>query len=109
MSYSDSLNLLMIVNGVSIIGRILPNKLADMVGPVNLMIPTAFITSVACFCWIAVTSPAGIYAWSGTCGIVLGTLQSMFPAGLASLNRDPRKAGTKLGSKQFLKSIDLVA
>ena len=87
----------MIVNGASIPGRLLPNRLADRIGPVNMMIPTGIICGVSCFCWIAVYTPTGIYIWSALCGIAFGTLQSMFPAGLASINREPRKAGTKMG------------
>jgi MFS family permease len=49
------------------------------------------------FCWIPVSTPGGMYAWSVFYGIAAGGIQSLFPAGLSSLTTDLRKQGTRMG------------
>ncbi|KAK8069599.1 MFS monocarboxylate transporter [Apiospora phragmitis] len=97
LSYPDSLNLLLLTNGVGVIGRLGPNYLADRVGPLNLLIPTCLITGIALLSWMAVGTPAQLYAWSVFYGIAAGGIQSLFPAGLSSLTTDLRKRGTRMG------------
>ncbi|KAJ0115851.1 major facilitator superfamily transporter [Diaporthe amygdali] len=97
LSYVDSLNLLLLLNGIGIIGRLVPNHLADRWGPINVFVPTAVIAGVCQLTWIAVTNPSGLYAWAVFFGIAAGGIQSLFPAGLSSLTTDLRKSGTRMG------------
>ncbi|KAI3390936.1 hypothetical protein diail_8334 [Diaporthe ilicicola] len=97
LSYVDSLNLLLLLNGIGIIGRLVPNHLADRWGPINVFVPTAIIAGVCQLTWIAVSSPPGLYAWTVFFGIAAGGIQSLFPAGLSSLTTDLRKSGTRMG------------
>ncbi|KAI0156316.1 riboflavin transporter MCH5 [Pestalotiopsis sp. NC0098] len=97
LSYTDSLNLLLLMNGIGLIGRLLPNHFADTVGPLNMMIPTCLITGIALLSWIAVRTPGQLYAWTVFYGIAAGGIQSLFPAGLSSLTTDLRKRGTRMG------------
>lgn len=97
MSYIDSLNLLLVVNGVGIVGRILPNVIADRCGTLTIFIPTAAASALIMFAWTAVSSINGLYAWTAICGIPIGGIQSMFPSALAALTTDPRKQGTRIG------------
>lgn len=97
LSYVDSLNLLLLLNGVGVLGRLLPNHMADRVGPLNMMIPTCLVCGIGLLCWMAVRTPAQLYGWSVVYGIAAGSLQSLFPAGLSSLTTDLRKQGTRMG------------
>ncbi|KAI0836179.1 MFS general substrate transporter [Hypoxylon sp. FL0890] len=97
LNYVDSLNLLLLLNGIGLLGRLLPNYLADRLGPLNLMIPTCLICGISLLSWMAVRTPAQLYGWSVVYGIVAGALQSLFPAGLSSLTTDLRKQGTRMG------------
>ena len=97
LSYTDSLNLLLILNGVGAIGRLSFNFVADRVGIINLYIPCTLAVSIVMFCWPAVSSPGGMYAWAVVYGPSAGGIQSLFPAGLSTLTTDPRKQGTRLG------------
>ncbi|KAI1370989.1 MFS general substrate transporter [Hypoxylon crocopeplum] len=97
LSYVDSLNMLLLLNGIGILGRLLPNHFADRYGPLNMMIPTCLICGVALLAWMAVRTPAQLYGWACVYGIVAGALQSLFPAGLSSLTTDLRKQGTRMG------------
>ncbi|KAI1463560.1 MFS general substrate transporter [Daldinia caldariorum] len=97
MSYTDSLDLLLVVNGVGLVGRIVPNYFADRVGPLNLMIPACLGCGAAVLAWMAVRTPAQLYGWAVAYGVVAGAIQSLFPAGLSSLTTDLRKQGTRMG------------
>ncbi|KAI1458557.1 MFS general substrate transporter [Annulohypoxylon moriforme] len=97
LSYTDSLNLLLVLNGIGVLGRLLPNHLADKVGPLNMMIPTCLACGVCLLAWMAVHTPGQLYGWASIYGIAAGSLQSLFPAGLSSLTTDLRKQGTRMG------------
>lgn len=97
MSYTDSLNLLLVMNGVGIPGRLIPNHIADRVGTINVLVPVAGIAGICVFCWIAVESTPGLYVWCCVYGMVAGGIQSLFPAGLSALTTDLRKAGVRMG------------
>ncbi|CAK7207539.1 hypothetical protein SEUCBS139899_010349 [Sporothrix eucalyptigena] len=105
-SYTDSLNLLLVVNGVGAIGRLLPNYIADRVGTINMFAVFGLYAGIAGLCWMAVHSATGLYIWSVFYGIAAGGIQSLFPAGLTSLNtRDLSKAGVRIGMVFTINSI----
>ncbi|KAJ9133393.1 Riboflavin transporter MCH5 [Pleurostoma richardsiae] len=97
MTYTDSLNLLLVLNGVGAVGRIVPNHYADRLGAINVFVPVALVAGVCQLAWIAVDSPAGLYVWACFYGIAAGGIQSLFPAGLSSLTTDLRRAGVRMG------------
>ncbi|KAK0649332.1 major facilitator superfamily domain-containing protein [Cercophora newfieldiana] len=97
VSYTESLNLLLVLNGMGIPGRLLPNHLADRFGPINIFIPTGIIAGTCILSWMAVNSVTGLYVWAVFYGMAAGGIQSLFPAGLSSLTTDLRKAGIRLG------------
>lgn len=72
MSYISSLNLLLIVNGVGIVGRTLPNIIVDRYGTLTIFIPIAAASALLMFAWIAVLSVDGLYVWAAICGIPIG-------------------------------------
>jgi hypothetical protein len=63
----------------------------------NMLIPSVLGSSILCFCWIAVTSKASLYAWAVIYGLVASAIQSLFPATLGSLTTDLSMAGTRMG------------
>lgn len=105
MSYTESLNLLLILNGVGIPGRLIPNFLADKYGPLNMFVPVVFSSAVCVFGWMAVGTPGGLYAWAVVYGMAGGAIQSLFPAALASLTTDYRKTGVRMGMVMSINSF----
>ncbi|KAK4149812.1 major facilitator superfamily domain-containing protein [Chaetomidium leptoderma] len=97
MGYTDSLNLLLVMNGAGIPGRLLPNHMADRFGTFNAFVPVAGIAGICVFCWMAVHSSTSMYVWSCFYGMTAGGIQSLFPAGISSLTTDVRKAGVRMG------------
>ncbi|OHE95662.1 riboflavin transporter MCH5 [Colletotrichum orchidophilum] len=108
VSYDKSLDLLMITNGVGIVGRLLLNHLADHVGNLTMFVPTAAAAALLAYCWAPNASQAGLYAWAALCGIALGGIQALFPSALASLTADPRKQGARIGMVFTIVSVSVL-
>lgn len=87
----------MIMSGVGIVGRILPSYLADRVGALTVLVPTAGAGGLIMFTWLAVDRKGAFYAWAAISGIILGGIQAVFPSALASLTADSSKQGTRIG------------
>ncbi|KAH8587383.1 major facilitator superfamily domain-containing protein [Bisporella sp. PMI_857] len=98
LPYTESINLLIVLNGVGVLGRTIPNYFADRwFGPLNTLIPVALVSSGLSFAWIGVMSQGGLYVWTVVYGFVGAAIQSLFPATLSSLTTDLRMAGTRMG------------
>jgi hypothetical protein len=52
------------MNAASLFGRILPNFVADSVGPYNVMLPFLFVNGIVIFGWLGVTNRAGLIVFS---------------------------------------------
>lgn len=98
LSRNDSINLLLILNGVGLFGRLIPAYLADKYfGPLNLIGPVTFVAGVLLYCWAAVSSSNGLIAFAVVYGLFAAGIQSLFPATLSSLTTDLKKAGVRMG------------
>jgi len=96
--YKESINLLIVLNGLGAIGRIIPGYIADRYwGPINTLTLFVFLTSTLVFCWIAVDSRGGLYGWAVVYGITGAAIQSLFPVALSSLTTNLQMAGTRMG------------
>ena len=88
----------MVMNGIGACGRLLPNLIADKIsGPLNLMLPFVFGTSIITYCWGAVTTRSGLWAFAAMYGLIASGLQGLFPAVLSSLTTDLSKQGVRMG------------
>lgn len=105
LTFDESLNLLLVCNGIGIIGRLGPNFLADKVGILNVFVPVATIGGISVLAWMAVHSVTGMYIWAAAYGFTAGGTQSLFPAGLTSLTSDIRKTGVRMGMVFTLNSF----
>ena len=98
ISESSSINDLLIINGIGLFGRLIPNHLADrFFGPLNVIIPFAFISGLLLYCWAAVTSPGGLIGFAVTYGLFAAGIQGLFPSVVASLTTDLKKTGVRMG------------
>ena len=95
---AEPVNLVMILNGTGIIGRILPTIFADKwVGMLNMVIPISFGASIVVYCWAAVSSPAGLYVFAVVYGLVAAALQALLPAVATTMTPSASKTGTRVG------------
>ena len=98
VSEADSINDLLILNGVGIFGRLIPAHLADrFFGPLNTLIPFVFVSGLLLYCWAAVDSKGGLVGFAVMYGLFAAGIQSLFPATLSSLTTDLKKAGVRMG------------
>ncbi|GLI78365.1 hypothetical protein PoHVEF18_006679 [Penicillium ochrochloron] len=98
LTYSDSTNLIIVTNGAGILGRLIPAYLADRYfGPLNTIIPLTLGASLMMFCWSAVHSAAGLYAFAVLYGIFSNGVQGLWPSTLSSLTPDLSKTGVRIG------------
>lgn len=98
LPYSTSINVLLVLNGIGVLGRLIPSYFADKyVGPYNILIPFCFISSILLFCWPLVKSEAALYGWAVSFGFFVAGFQGIFPAALTTLTKDMSKVGTRNG------------
>lgn len=107
---SDNLGfyLLSMLNAASTFGRILPNFLADHVGPLNMLTPAVTITSILAFVWIGVHTVPGIIILAVFYGFFSGGFVSLPPVVMASMTPDVRNLGTRLGMLFAITSVGLL-
>ena len=97
-SQSTSINLLLVLNGVGVIARVLPNFVAEKVtGPLNLILPYVLANGIILYCWIAVDSPTGLWIFAVIYGIAASGIHALFPVVLTSLTDDQKKLGVRSG------------
>jgi predicted MFS family arabinose efflux permease len=97
-SSSTSFNLLLVINGFGIPGRILPAILADRYfTPLDVIVPFICFNGVLLYCWIAITSIPAFYVWTALYGFLAGGCQSLFQASASGFTKDPSKAGIRIG------------
>ncbi|KAI1879276.1 hypothetical protein JX265_002230 [Neoarthrinium moseri] len=95
---TEPINLVMILNGVGIIGRILPTLIADRwTGLINIVIPLSFSASILVYCWAAISSEPGLYAFAVIYGLIAAALQALLPATCTTMTPEPSKTGTRVG------------
>ncbi|KAF2103770.1 MFS general substrate transporter [Rhizodiscina lignyota] len=104
-----SLSILYLMNGVSVIGRIVPAIIADrfplILGPVNMFLILSISSGIIMYSWIAVHDLGGIIAFSAVYGFFGAGLQGLFAAALASLTKDLQKIGVRVGMVLTVASI----
>ena len=98
VSYATSVNVLLVLNGVGILGRLIPSYFADKyTGPYNVLIPFCFISSIVLFFWPLVHTQGELYAWAVCYGFFVAGFQGIFPAVLTTLTKDMSRVGTRNG------------
>ncbi|KAL4757377.1 putative MFS monocarboxylate transporter [Aspergillus foveolatus] len=97
-STTTSINVLLLMNGIGLLGRLGPNLTADRyTGPLNMLIPFSFATGLVAFCWAGVRNFGGVYGFAAFYGLAAAGIQSLFPATLSTLTTDLKKMGARMG------------
>ncbi|ODV92646.1 hypothetical protein CANCADRAFT_1237 [Tortispora caseinolytica NRRL Y-17796] len=89
----------------SILGRIIPNYLADKFGGLNMMIPGALMASILCFAWIGIKNVAGMIVFGILYGYASGSLVSLAGTSVLRLVDDISRVGVALGMNLFFCGI----
>lgn len=104
-------DLLSILNGVSVVGRILMGYLAINLGPQNLIVVVSACSSVVVLCFIAVESDlGGMIAMVCLYGFLTGAFLALQPSVFASLSaHKPELIGTRFGMAFTVMSFGMLA
>ncbi|KAK3351280.1 major facilitator superfamily domain-containing protein [Neurospora tetraspora] len=95
---TSSVHLLIIANGVSVLGRPLAGYIADRhIGAINTFCIGTCILSVVLFSWMGVHTRAGMYVFSAFLGLSTGAAQGIYNGAMSNLTKDPRRFGTRFG------------
>ena len=91
--------LLAILNAASTFGRLIPNYIADHVGPLNTIVPSTFLAGILSLCLISAHNSTSVIVIIAFYGFFSGTLVSLPPTiyvHLAGPNNRGR-IGTRMG------------
>jgi MFS family permease len=98
LGMADASNLVLVLNGVGVIGRIVPNIIASRsTGPLNILIPLSFVTALLMYCWAAIHTASSLYVFAVLYGLTVSALQALFPAIATTMTPHANKAGTRVG------------
>lgn len=98
-----------IMNGASVLGRILPGIISDLIGlPTVVMAGCAIISSILAFAWIGIRNFGGTIVFAVLYGAFSGGVVSSHPAGVFSLTTDHSRVGTRLGMACFVAGLAML-
>lgn len=89
--------LVAVLNGASLLGRVLPGVLADRFGRLNILCAAGLSTGILIFCWPSITTSASVIVFSALFGFCSGAIISGMSVCLATCPSDPRNIGTYMG------------
>jgi MFS family permease len=86
-----------ILNGSSVVGRVIPNLLVPRFGPFNVVIPCALITTILIFCTLAVKDVAGTIVFAILYGFFSGSYIGLLAPVVGSTADNDSEIGARLG------------
>lgn len=86
-----------IINAASVIGRTIPNAIADRVGNFTTLVPIWACTSALVFVMFAATNTGAVIVFAILYGAFSGAFISLLPPTLASMSRSPAEIGIRIG------------
>lgn len=100
-----SFYILSVMNAASLLGRLVPNWLADKYGGMTIMIPCCFGTAIVLFLFRFVHDLPGLIVISVVYGFVSGGMVALPPATIANITDNPSEYGTRMGMGYTVASI----
>lgn len=97
LSEDLSIYVLVFTNAGSVFGRLLCGFSAGRIGRFNTVTMGATICSILVFCWLRITSTAGIIVFGVLYGFFSGFVIALFPATIAAVAGHPSEIGSYLG------------
>lgn len=103
-----ALYLLSILNGASILGRIIPNFVVPYLGIMNMIAGAVFAMSISAFCFDATNSEASLIAVTAIYGFFSGAFFGMQSTTFSKLTADKSYMGTRFGMAFTVMSVALL-
>jgi MFS family permease len=98
-----------IMNASSVLGRVVPGIISDLIGlPTLVMAGCAIISCILAFAWIGIRNFGGAVVFAVLYGAFSGGVVSNHPSGIFSLTSDHSRVGTRLGMACFVAGVALL-
>jgi predicted MFS family arabinose efflux permease len=98
LGMAEPINLVMVLNGVGVLGRIIPNVVASQwTGPLNLIVPIGLAAALLMYCWAAIHSVPSLYVFTVLYGLAAAALQALLPATATTMTPHANRTGTRVG------------
>ncbi|THZ53733.1 MFS general substrate transporter [Aureobasidium pullulans] len=91
-----------LINAGSFLGRISGGLLANHVGHLNVVTVACYLSSLLLFCWLAISSSAGLVVFAILFGAVSGAIIALMMPLFAHTADHPSKIGTYIGQSTFV-------
>ncbi|KAF2768202.1 MFS general substrate transporter [Teratosphaeria nubilosa] len=104
-SQASALNMIIIAQATSVVGRLLSGYAASRIGVMIPWITCAMCSGILCLAWIGVTGQGGLIAISALFGCFSGALIPLPPSIFPTVCPDPTALGTRLGMAQAIGSF----
>ncbi|KAL1875242.1 hypothetical protein Daus18300_003313 [Diaporthe australafricana] len=102
MSSSLASYLFAIINAGSFMGRILGGTFAQYIGQFNVTVFACYSSALLLFCWLAVTSSAGLIVLSALFGGTSGIIIALMMSTVAHCAPHPSQIGAYVGQSTFI-------
>ncbi|CAI7607462.1 unnamed protein product [Penicillium palitans] len=103
-----SFYILSIMNAGGMIGRMLPNAIADKIGNLNVIVPCGYISGIIVLAWVSAKSQANFIATSFLYSFFSGGLMALPPAVLVGLTPDLSQVGVRVGMALSVGSLGVL-
>lgn len=103
-----SFYILSILNAASAFGRVIPGQLADIYGPLEIIVICTFLSAVFAYGWIGIHELGGSIGFAIIYGFTSGAVVSIQASVVASLVPDVRVIGTWLGMTLFVAGLGIL-
>ncbi|KAI9666677.1 MAG: hypothetical protein M1821_004613 [Bathelium mastoideum] len=96
------------LNLASLVGRIIPNLLADRTGPFNILILCSLTTALLAFSWIWVDRVEALFVFCSLYGFFSGAFVSLSPTTVLSLSPSLSVVGVRMGMSFVFAAVGLL-
>ena len=100
--------LVTILNAGSVLGRIIPNALADRFGSLNMLTACTFASAVLVFGWLGVRDLGGSVVWVVLYGAFSGGVVSITPSVIVGLSPDMARVGARMGMSFVVSGVAIL-
>ncbi|KAF8512199.1 MFS general substrate transporter [Gautieria morchelliformis] len=97
-----------IMNAASLLGRTIPNFIADLYGPFNVIIPMSFVSGALIFAMFGAGSQGGTIVFALLYGFFSGGFLSLIAPTLASFSTNVNEVGSRIGIATFVMAFALL-
>ncbi|TLD12026.1 uncharacterized protein PgNI_03930 [Pyricularia grisea] len=97
-----------VLNAGSIVGRVVPNHVADRAGSINMVLVCGVAALVVLAGWFGIQNFAGLIVFALLYGCFSGGVVSLMPSVIISLTPDPGRVGARLGMNFLTTGVALL-